>query len=82
MQLGGAAVNYGGMRSCNSMPQMSLQNGGVVYGGQMQAGNLLAAPGHNALTTSQPTLSGLDTFGSWNQSQVNSGQTLSNQLWK
>jgi len=89
MHLGGvnSSMPFGGLRSCSSMPQMSQQQGGSAFGGQVQhgaqAGGLLSAPAHNAMASSQPSLTGLDSnFGSWSSSQGNSGQTLSNQLWK
>ena len=89
LHLGGvnSGMQFGGLRSCSSMPQMSQQQGSAAFGGQMQqgapAGGLLAAPAHNPMASSQPSLTGLDSnFGSWTSSQANSGQTLSNQLWK
>ena len=89
MHLGGVNSNlqFGGLRTCSSMPQMSHQQVGAAFGGQMQqgtaVGGLLSAPAYGGLTSSQPSLTGLDSnLGSWNTSQANSGQTLSNQLWK
>nr|NP_001121584.1 zinc finger protein ArfGAP-2 [Ciona intestinalis]FAA00091.1 TPA: zinc finger protein [Ciona intestinalis] len=59
-----------GMRSHSSMPQMHGAGGFTQY-----------PP--NPLTSSQPSLMGLDpTMGSWGNGGIPMGQTLSNQLWK
>ena len=81
----GQGLTYGGMRSCNSMPQMSQPQGGAFWGNQMQPTNneMLSASAQNHLRNSQPALAGLGSLGSWNNTQSNtSGQTLSTQLWK
>ena len=89
MHLGGlnSSMQFGGMRSCSSMPQMSQPQGGAAFGGYMQqstAGGLLSAPAHISLASSQPSLTGLNpNMGSWNAAQGHGGgQTLSHQLWK
>ena len=83
LHLGGVAKNvpFGGLRSCNSMPQMSQQQVGPVYAAHtQQVGTRNMVNNPPPLASSQP--SGLDTLGSWIKEQSNGGETLSNQLWK
>uniref|UniRef100_H2Y5U6 Arf-GAP domain-containing protein n=1 Tax=Ciona savignyi TaxID=51511 RepID=H2Y5U6_CIOSA len=69
-------VGNTGLRSHNSMPQMSSPQPGFNPGA-------FPMNPHNPLATSQPTLVGLDpTLGQWGNGGIPMGQTLSNQLWK
>ncbi|XP_078486970.1 zinc finger protein ArfGAP-2 isoform X2 [Ciona intestinalis] len=70
LNIGNTGIGNTGMRSHSSMPQMHGAGGFTQY-----------PP--NPLTSSQPSLMGLDpTMGSWGNGGIPMGQTLSNQLWK